>query len=110
MANGDRLPMEVMARRDDWQAGISLFARQITVGNGSAIAEPLLFKTPENEAMCVEPFMKIDIQTAQQFMDELWQCGLRPTEGTGSAGSFAAQEKHLQDMRTITFKKLNIDI
>jgi hypothetical protein len=37
------------------------------------------------------------------LMDQLWQCGLRPTEGTGSAGSLAATERHLKDMREIAF-------
>jgi hypothetical protein len=34
-------------------------------------------------------------------MDELWRVGLRPTEGTGSAGSLAATERHLKDMQRI---------
>ncbi|EKD22450.1 MAG: hypothetical protein ACD_86C00003G0013 [uncultured bacterium] len=46
--------------------------------------------------------MRLGIQQAQQLMDELWQCGLRPTEGTGSAGSLAATEKHLKDMQEIS--------
>lgn len=40
-------------------------------------------------------------QEAQRLMDELWDCGLRPSEGTGSAGSLAATERHLKDMQTI---------
>lgn len=40
---------------------------------------------------------------AQMLMDELWRCGLRPTEGTGSAGSLAATERHLADMRRLVF-------
>lgn len=54
----------------------------------------------------VEPTMTFSMEEAQQIMDELWQCGLRPTEGTGSAGSLAATERHLQDMRDIAFGAL----
>ena len=35
------------------------------------------------------------------LMDELWQCGFRPSEGSGSAGSLAATERHLRDMQAI---------
>ena len=109
MANGDRLPVEMMARREDWQQGISLYARSVTVGSGFAVAKNLVFEKHEEHFM-VEPFMKLDIQAAQKLMDELWQCGLRPSEGTGSAGSLAATENHLKDMRSIAFKKLQIEI
>jgi hypothetical protein len=40
---------------------------------------------------------------AQLLMDRLWECGLRPTEGSGSAGSLSATQKHLEDMRTLVF-------
>ena len=43
-------------------------------------------------------------EEAQQMMDELWRCGLRPTEGSGSAGSLAATERHLEDMRRLVFE------
>jgi hypothetical protein len=39
-------------------------------------------------------------------MDSLWSCGLRPSEGTGSAGALAATQAHLKDMQTLTFKLL----
>lgn len=55
----------------------------------------------------VMPTMELSFQEAQELMDELWRCGLRPTEGTGSAGALAAVEKHLNDMRQIAFDLLN---
>ena len=41
-------------------------------------------------------------ETAQQLMDSLWQCGLRPSEGTGSAGAMRAVENHLKDMQDLS--------
>jgi hypothetical protein len=41
---------------------------------------------------------------AQRLMDELWSVGLRPSEGSGSAGAMAATQAHLQDMRKLVFK------
>lgn len=55
------------------------------------------------------PLFSISETHAQAFMDELWECGLRPTEGTGSAGSLEATVKHLNDMRKIVFDKLGIE-
>lgn len=53
--------------------------------------------------MVSSPSLPMSIQTAQNLMDELWNTGLRPTEGSGSAGAMAAQGKHLEDMRAIVF-------
>jgi hypothetical protein len=65
-----------------------------------AAAKPMVFEVVEEGAI-VEPAITIGIDEAQQFIDELWRCGLRPTEGTGSAGSLAATERHLHDMQAI---------
>ena len=45
---------------------------------------------------------------AQALIDQLWECGLRPTEGTGSAGALAAVERHLADMKKVAFHALKI--
>jgi hypothetical protein len=100
---------EIMARRDDWNEGISVYMRQKTSGAGLCAAQPLQIKEVASGYQ-IEPFMRLHIQEAQQLMDELWQCGLRPTEGTGSAGSLKATEKHLEDMRLIAMKKIGIRI
>jgi hypothetical protein len=50
-----------------------------------------------------QPTMNLRMEEAQQFMDELWRCGLRPTEGAGSAGAMAAVQAHLSDMRKLVF-------
>jgi len=100
---GDIKPLEFMARREDWSDGISLYARQVTEGMYMSVAQPLVLKEHEGHLIC-EPFARIGIQEAQNLMDELWQCGLRPSEGTGSAGSLRATERHLEDMRKLVFK------
>ena len=110
MRNGDILPVEMMARREDWSDGISIYLRQQTVGNGSSIAAPITMVQREL-GVRVEPMLRLEIQTAQQLIDELWQCGLRPTEGSGSAGSLKATENHLADMKRIAFtllERLNV--
>lgn len=53
----------------------------------------------------MKPTFSLDLDRAQELMDELWNCGLRPTEGTGSAGALAATQRHLDDMRKLVFKE-----
>jgi hypothetical protein len=52
----------------------------------------------------VSPPIRLSTTDAQSLMDQLWDCGLRPTEGKGSAGSLAAVERHLEDMRKLVFE------
>lgn len=58
----------------------------------------------EDGACIIPPLFNIDQDQAQQIMDNLWDCGIRPSEGTGSAGAMAAVQRHLEDMRTLVFK------
>ena len=112
MRNGDVLPIEMMARREQWNGGISIYMRQQTVGVGSVIPKPIEWEKYD-PGYGTSPFLMLGIQQAQQLMDELWQCGLRPTEGTGSAGSLAATERHLNDMQAVAkglLRKEGVDI
>ncbi len=54
-----------------------------------------------------EPTLRLRRDEAQELMDALWSAGLRPTEGSGSAGALAATQAHLQDMRKLVFNKAN---
>lgn len=75
-------------------------------GSTKAVADPLVFRelTPGGLA---DPCARLAQDEAQQLMDELWRCGLRPTEGSGSAGAMAATERHLKDMQAIATRALD---
>lgn len=76
------------------------------------IARPLTMDyRPAHEAQSEQtyPTVIIDIEAAQELMDQLWDCGLRPTEGSGSAGQLAATQKHLEDMRALVFQALHVE-
>ena len=66
--------------------------------------------TTHHEAEYVEPQEAIQLprETSQQLMDALWQCGLRPSEGSGSAGSLKATENHLKDIQEFSRRLLSI--
>ena len=72
------------------------------------VVEPLVIKDATKEAGA-SPFATLGIEGAQVLMDDLWKCGIRPTEGSGTAGSMRAVEGHLSDMRRIVFHKLGIE-
>lgn len=71
-----------------------------------AVVEPLQMRVLREDDLSVEqsPTIRLSQEDAQLFMDELWRCGLRPTEGTGSAGALAAVQAHLKDMQRLVFK------
>ena len=65
----------------------------------TSLARPVEFDiVPENTNFSA-PAFSLGQEEAQGLMDELWNAGLRPTEGSGSAGSMAAVQVHLTDMR-----------
>lgn len=99
MVNKARIRAE---RRPFW-SGIELF---VFVEEGD---KTFMLQNPEKVEIephlaILEPTHLIDQDAAQELMDQLWNCGIRPSEGSGSAGAFAAQGKHLEDMRNLVFK------
>lgn len=98
-------PTTIRAQSGPWRNGVEIY-----VGNhDTRVKEIILEKlAPDDAHIAHAPSFTIPNETAQLLMDDLWHCGLRPTEGTGSAGSLAATERHLADMRTIAFAKLNV--
>lgn len=99
---GDILPIEIMCRKEHWDQGVSLYMRQVIIGGETLAAQPVMF-SPQAPGVMPQPMLELSIHQAQQFMDQLWDCGLRPSEGSGSAGAFEAQRRHLEDMRTLVF-------
>lgn len=71
------------------------------------MGEPIVMRELKQEDMWKEnhPVTTLSPTAAQQLIDDLWDCGLRPSEGSGSAGQLAAVERHLEDMRTLVFKE-----
>jgi len=92
--------LEVRAQRQPWRDGVELLAL-VRDDRGTSIAKPLTLETLADGAMVHEPTMTLSNHSAQMLMDELWRCGLRPSEGSGSAGSLAATERHLKDMQAV---------
>ena len=58
--------------------------------------------------MAALPIFTLKTDECQLLMDELWNVGFRPSEGSGSAGALAATQRHLDDMKRVAFHALKI--
>lgn len=43
--------------------------------------------------------ISLPVEGAQNLMDELWNCGIRPSEGSGSAGAMRQAEEHIATLK-----------
>ena len=73
------------------------------------VVSPLVFEEHEPFSENGPPTFQLKMEEAQQLMDRFWDLGLRPSEGSGSAGAMLAVQKHLEDFRALTFSKLNVE-
>ena len=95
--------LEIRAHAAPWHNGVDL----LVMGDGE-VGEAVKMVKRKRYAPC-DPTLQISNDQAQTLMDDLWSSGLRPTEGSGSAGSLRATENHLNDMRKIAFKGLKME-
>lgn len=106
-----------MNRRHDIYAELHNFGRYIGLHISMAygpeskiihVAQPLTYVDVDRDRMETgeQPAIQLTMADAQQLIDQLWKCGLRPSEGSGSAGALSAVERHLDDMRQIAFDLL----
>lgn len=70
-----------------------------------AIGTEVIMEKREEGCYVPNPTFSLGESNTQLLMDELWNCGFRPSEGSGSAGAFAAQGSHLKDMQRLVFEK-----
>lgn len=66
--------------------------------------DPIMHQNPE---FVIMPLM-VGVDDAQQMMDAMWDAGLRPSQHTGAPEQIAATNKHISDLRKITFAQLDI--
>ena len=95
--------IKARAQNAPWHRAIEILLIDKTIDGRSGYGQSVEFHVPEKDGMIVEPTFKLDYDDAQELMDDLWTCGLRPTEGSGSAGALAATQEHLKDMRKLVF-------
>ena len=101
--------MEIRCQREPWKDGVELAVFERHPTGRTMVAERLTLREIVEGGIVGEPTMRLRNEEAQMLIDELWRCGLRPSEGSGSAGSLAATERHLKDMQFIAMGLLRKD-
>ena len=103
--------IKICALRPHWFSDLFQFYVYSQSGSGISLAHPLVLEHVENAATPqMPPTFELAVDAAQALMDSLWDLGLRPSEGTGSAGSLKATQNHLADMRSIVAKSLGVEL
>jgi hypothetical protein len=98
---------KVRAKGSPWAGGVEIaaFGR---LNNGDTKVATVQWETITESAE-MKPLLVIRMEQAQVLMDDLWNAGVRPTEGAGSAGAMRAAEHHIADLRRVAFKALGIE-
>ena len=94
--------MRLRAKREVWSDEIGLIGIDRVKGNMYRAMNTTMESMPEGS--WVDPFIKLSLEEAQEFMDSLYACGIRPSAATGSAGQLDSVKYHLEDMRKLVFK------
>ena len=97
----------VRAKGSPWAGGVEIAAFG-SLNNGDTRVATVQWETIADNAE-MKPLLVIRMEQAQVLMDDLWNAGVRPTEGAGSAGAMRAAEKHIADLRRVAFKALGIE-
>jgi hypothetical protein len=82
-------------------------------GDVIAQAKPIEFEALDPDAAReaeAPPTMSLYPDVAQRLMDALWDAGLRPAQGQQAHGQFAAQSRHLEDMRALVKHLAKVDL
>lgn len=100
----------IAGRDHPWDFGVSIYVRGYAHVSGLYAPTELEFESIEPAKELQKPLFYLKLDEAQVLIDSLWDCGLRPSQGKGSAGAMDATQKHLEDMRKIVASKLTVEL
>ncbi len=90
------------------ESWVNIIIARHKTGQQRSICKPLEFDTEVPAGAPIEPTFRLCREEAQDLMDRLWECGLRPSQAKASAGQTEAVLRHLEDMRVLAFNALEI--
>jgi len=92
------------AQWQPWYAGLSFIWFEPEQDGKISVADPITIRLVEKDAMpAVKPMLTLRKDEAQVLMDDLWNCGIRPTDRANDVGELRATKEHLKDMQRIVF-------
>ena len=102
-------PLRASCQLQPWSRTIHLRLARRHNGRLHTANRITFSETPEGQPG--NPALALQYEDAQQLLDELWACGLRPSEilaqqvnsSTSNTAVLAATERHLKDMRDMAF-------
>ena len=94
--------LELRVHSSPWWAGLQCLV--LGGGPGGRTHGESVVMVEHKDFEVIDPTFHLDQRHAQVLMDDLWRCGVRPSDGEGSAGQLASVKYHLEDMRRLVFK------
>lgn len=98
-------------QRCDYGEGADIRIALKTDAGNLGIAQPmeLVMRGPDDDVSAYSPpaIHLENFSDLQGLMDQLWLAGVRPSD-IGTAGHLAATQAHLNDMRVIVSKQLEV--
>lgn len=94
--------VRAVAHRNPWAEEVEIMLGLYENGKPVSTCKTLEFE-PHPEGAQLSPTFRLYGHEAQELMDMLWECGLRPTQSEQSIGQLDATERHLADMRRLVF-------
>lgn len=94
-----------MIIKADYQAYMDAVGLYFLPHEGSIVEPIQMTVSKKADGEWCPASMELKHDQAQQLMNELWRCGLRPKNGEGTSAQVDALKYHLEDMRSLVFKK-----
>jgi hypothetical protein len=76
-------------------------------GDGVTRVAPTCVFAPVTEGEAMPPTFVLHQEQAQALFNQLWNMGLRPNDGGGSAVHVQAMKEHIADLRKVAFGHLD---
>lgn len=88
--------LEILLNRGPFRCGISV-AMKVSGGRNQFVKAVCVAPVEDGDLIPVAGHMT-DLQ-AQSLLNQLWELGFRPADGTGNAGHVGALQDHIKDLR-----------
>jgi hypothetical protein len=110
MITSDFLKFRIFRNPADFGFQFHAYIDERDAGGGVYVAKPVEFERTEPGTAAMTSLLSISDKQAQQIIDELWDAGVRPSNGEGNSGQIGAMKMHLMDMRAIVSQQLGVEL
>ena len=94
--------LKIRAQNGNWYDGVEIAILELKDNGTRSVATQILMEAKQ-EGVVTKPILTLTKEQAQLLFNDLWHCGLRPTDGSGNSGELGATKYHLEDMRKLVF-------